>query len=604
MAEYQSFELPDHAAQVSGRLAALRGRMQEMAVDGLLIPRADPYLGESVAPADERLAWATGFTGSAGLGLLLAQRAMLFVDGRYLVQAGAQTDPALFEIIDIAKTTPSVWMQKNFKTDGVLAYDPDLHAFGAIRSFAKAGMRMLAVDRNPVDMLWKDRPARPCTPARLHPQSVAGETAAQKCARIGTLLSGSKADAGFLASSESVNWLLNLRGEDVPHTPVVQAWALLAADGSTTLFLDPNRISAELRRDWNDRVRIVEPTPDVLATEFRRWAGRPLAMDPDATPERIHAIAEASGARVIEHSDPVLLPRACKNAAEIAGMREAHQMDGVAMAGFLAWLDAREPSDLTEIAIVDALEGYRRDTGGLIDIAFDTIAGSGPNAALPHYRVTRASDRALRRDEFLLVDSGGQYLTGTTDVTRTIALGEVSPKMRAAYTLVLRGMLTLARQRFPEGTPGIALDAIARQVLWQAGHDYPHGTGHGVGACLAVHEGPFRLSNRGKDANRTLKSGAVLSNEPGFYLPGSFGVRIENLLLVGEPQEIEGGTRPMHDFECLTLVPIDTRPIETGMLSEADRQWLDAYHARVFHEIGPHLETDAQDWLERACTPL
>ena len=570
---------------------------------GIAHSRSDAYLGEFIAPADERLAWATGFTGSAGLCLLLRDRAILFLDGRYLEQGKAQTDPADFEIADIHRTGPGKWIRKNLESGAVIAADPWLHSIAFLRRLERYGARIQRIDSNPVDGLWPDRPDPPCAPVRSHSTDLAGEESRTKRHRLARSLRADGLAGAFVASPDSVCWLFNIRGSDTPHSPLVQARAVLHSDGGATLLVDPARMDASAGDRLGKGVQVVEPND--LRRTLASFAGKRLAIDPDRVPDQIRLVAEAQGAIPVDAADPVTTPKAIKNRSELEGMRRAHRLDGAAMASFLSWLDGRWREDgLTEIDVAEQLERHRLATGELTDISFDTISASGPNAALPHYRVSRASNRRLQSGEYLLVDSGGQYRSGTTDITRTIALGEVREEARTAYTLVLRAMIRLSTLEFPDYATGMALDAVAREVLWRAGLDYAHGTGHGVGAGLNVHEGPFSLSPRGPNAALSLRPGLVLSNEPGVYAPGAYGVRIENLLVCKECASTDSGAPTRLGFETLTLAPIDLRPVRPELLERPERDWLDSYHARVWEEISPLVDPATRAWLQRSCEPV
>ena len=604
MARFQEFRHPTYAMSVAERIAALRSWLAEAHADALLVPRESRYLGEWLHPADERLAWATGFTGSAGLCLLQPSCALLLVDGRYREQASQQTDPALFTVSDIARAPLAQQVAQALEPKAVLAYDPWLHTEKFVAELRAQELRLKAVDPHPVDSLWHDRPGVAPQPIRIHPPALAGSDHADKRASIAAALRKDGLDGAFLGAAESVNWLFNLRGSDVPRTPIAQLQAILRSDGSAVLFVDPERVDGELASHLGSDVDVAEPNR--IADAAARLCGSRIRVDPQATPERVWRILEDAGVKLARGTDPAALPKACKNKAELSGMREAHLLDGAAMVTFLHWLDGQDPASLTEIDLAEELERRRIATGALDDIAFDTISASGPNAALPHYRVTEDTNRRLHAGEFVLLDSGGQYRMGTTDITRTIALGEVPDELREAYTRVLAGMLRLASQRFPAGTTGGALDALARQFLWQHGQDYAHGTGHGVGACLSVHEGPQVIgSGRGRPGTMcALKPGMVLSDEPGVYVPGKFGVRIENLLVVMEDGAAQEDSTGMLAFETLTHVPIDRRPIVPELLAPSERKTLNAYHARVLQAIGPRVGSEVRNWLVSACAPF
>lgn len=595
---FQGFDDPAGGGDHAARLAALRAQLREAGLDGFIVPRADAHQGEYVADADARLAWLTGFTGSAGFAIVTADRAAVFVDGRYRVQVRAQLDLAHFTPVAWPETRPSAWLAEALPEGGRVGFDPWLHGRAEIEAMQQglAGLvALVAVDANPLDAVWPDRPAPPQGAARVHDQALAGESAHDKRHRLAATLREEGQRAAFLSLPDSISWLLNIRGSDLPKNPVLQAFAVLRDDGQLTLFTDPAKLDSALRAHLGNEVTILPP--DALVAALGQLAG-PVRLDPASAPEAAFRLIEAAGIDIHRAPDPAIMPKACKNAAELAGMRAAHRRDAVAMVGLLAWLDAQDPTDLTEIDVVRRLEQLRRDQG-IGDISFDTICGAGPNGAIVHYRVTHGSNRPLRRGELLLIDSGGQYADGTTDITRTIALGTPSPDAVAPFTAVLRGMIALSRARFPQGVAGAHLDALARQFLWQLGLDYDHGTGHGVGAALCVHEGPVRIS---RSSDLALQPGMILSNEPGYYREGEFGIRIENLVVAG-PADSEPG-RNMLGFETLTLCPIDRRLIDLDRLSRDEIDWLDAYHARIAAEIGPLLTPDQAAWLQRATRPL
>lgn len=601
---FQSFDPPDHRAHGPERLARLRAALRAAGVDGVLVPRADAHQGETVAPGEERLAWLTGFTGSAGLCAALADRAAVFVDGRYGLQARAQVDATAFEIVSTVETAPEAWLAEALPKGAVLGLDPWLHTAAQVEKIEaaaqKAGARLRLLDANPVDGIWEDRPPPPTGRIAPHPEALAGESAASKRARIGAAIAAEGADAAVLTLPDSIAWLLNIRGADLPRTPAPLAFALLWSDGRAALFAAAEKIDAETRAHLGPEVAISQP--ESFGAALDALAGRAVLVDRDSAPAQVGLRLEAAGAKVVARRDPCILPKATKTPVELDGARAAHRRDGAAMARFLRWLAEAAPSGaLTEIAVVQRLEAFRRETNALRDISFDTICGAGPNGAIVHYRVTRDTDRAVRPGELLLVDSGGQYPDGTTDVTRTVAVGAPEPEARRLFTLVLKGMIAVTLARFPARTAGRELDPLARAALWRAGHDYDHGTGHGVGSYLGVHEGPQSVSKRGAEP---LAPGMIVSNEPGCYLEGRFGIRIENLVIVTPPAALEGGVRPMMGFETLTLVPIERALIAPALLEPAERAWLDAYHARVLAEIGPLVDSETAAWLAGACAPL
>ena len=595
----QSFAVTSRPEQGPPRLARLREAMRAAGLDGFLVPRADAHQGEYVAPRDERLAWLTGFTGSAGFAVVLRDVAGIFVDGRYRVQVKAQVDTAHFTPVDWPETKPGPWLREHLPTGGRVGFDPWLHTPAQIEEIATAlagsGV-VLAPVENPLDRVWDDRPARPAEPVRSYPKAYAGKGDETKRAEIAEALRAAGHKAAVLTLPDSICWLVNIRGADIPRNPVVHAFAILHDDGHLHLFSDPEKFDG-LGPDPGIDLAHWDAFEDALAA-----LTGPVRVDKASAPCAVSAALEAAGVAIAWADDPCILPKACKTETEIAGAVEAHLRDGAAMVEFLAWLDAQNPAALTEIDVATALEGFREATGALQDISFETIAGAGPHAALPHYRVTEDSNRRLAAGELLLVDSGGQYLDGTTDITRTMAIGAAGAEERACFTRVLKGMIAISMTRWPRGLAGRDLDALARWPLWQAGLDYDHGTGHGVGAYLSVHEGPQRLS---RISHVPLEPGMILSNEPGYYREGAFGIRIENLIVVEEAPALPGAdAREMLAFRTLTYVPIDRRLIDAALLTGAERDWLNAYHAEVLDRIGPRCGDAARAWLEAACAPI
>lgn len=597
---FQSFEEKADPANVAPRLAALRHAMAKAGVDAFLVPRADAHRGESVPPGDARLAYLTGFTGSAGFAIVGPDNAGLFVDSRYTLQAPTQTDTALVSV--------RAWGQGGYGTEladfvpkgGTLAYDPWLHTPGEVRNLTRqlADHCKLVPHANLVDAVWADRPGAPVSAIEFLGHNRAGQTAGDKISAIQTSLRSDKADAAVLTLPESICWLLNMRGRDVPNTPFVLGFAIVPQTGQPTLYLDPARITDELTTALAGVAKIASTASFTTDLAALGAADKAVLIDPASVPQAIATTLTEAGARLIEKADPVLLPKARKNEAELAGMREAHTLDGVALAKFLAWFDANAPQgELTEIGIVNALEAFRRQEESCVDASFDTISGAGPNGAIVHYRVTTKTDRTLKPGELMLLDSGAQYLSGTTDITRTLSTGSSTPEQRDRFTRVLKGMIAISTARFPQGTSGAQLDVLARQFLWQDGVTYSHGTGHGVGAYLGVHEGPIGISSR---YPTPLKEGNVLSNEPGYYKAGEYGIRIENLITVRASTDFPDYL----EFETLTLAPIDTRLIEPALLSPAERNWLNAYHQRVYDEIGPKLDGPVRAWLKAATAAL
>ncbi len=601
---YQSFDLPNHTAEGPARLARLRAAMEAAGVDGFLVPRSDAHQGETVAPRDERLAWLTGFTGSAGFCVALRERAAVFVDGRYTLQARAQVDGEAFEIVALHETPPDAWTAGALPRGAVLGLDPMLHPAAAVEKFEKAaekaGGRVALLDANLVDAIWEDQPPAPSGAIRPHPEALAGESSADKRARLGAEIAREGASAAALTLPDSIAWLLNVRGADVPRNPAPLAFALLNADGTATLFCDEDKADGAVRAHLGAEIAIAPP--EAFGPALDAFGGRTVWVDRDSAPAWVGRRLAEAGATVLWKRDPCILPKATKTAAEIAGARAAHLRDGAAVARFLAWLAEEGPKGaLDEIAAVRRLEAFRAEDETLRDISFDTICGAGEHGAIVHYRVTRETNRPVRPGDLLLIDSGGQYADGTTDITRTVAIGAPDPEARRLFTLVLKGMIAVSRARFPAKTAGRELDPLARAALWRAGHDYDHGTGHGVGAYLGVHEGPQNLSRRGAEP---LKPGMIVSNEPGCYLEGRFGIRIENLLVVTEPRAVDGGARPMMGFETLTWAPIDRAMIDPALLDADERGWLDDYHAGVLARIGPQVDAATRRWLEAACARL
>lgn len=595
---FQSFEETAQPEQGPARLAALRQELATRGLDGFIVPRADRFMGEYVAPRDERLSWLTGFTGSAGLCVVLADQAGVFIDGRYTVQVRAQVDLDHFTPVPWPATRPGQWLAATARPGAKIGIDPWLHPPADLEKLRAdvegMGITFVEVD-NAVDAIWADQPAPPAEPLTVHPLDFAGEPHGEKCARLAADLEG----AAMITLPDSVAWLLNVRGADIPRNPVPHAMAILHADASVDLFCDPGKLDDAVRAHLGDTVRL---HPEAALEQHLADHNGPLLLDRASCPI---AVQRALGpkAHALLGEDPCILPKARKTPAEISGMRAAHIRDAAAMVRFLAWLDRERPNgSLTEIDVATALEGFRRQDNMLRDISFDSIVGSGAHGAIVHYRVTHATNRPLQQGELLLVDSGGQYLDGTTDITRTIPIGPVGALEADSYTRVLQGLIAMSRARWPKGLAGRDLDALARYPLWLAGRDYDHGTGHGVGAYLSVHEGPQRLS---RVSEVPLEAGMILSNEPGHYREGQYGIRLENLIVVQGGAEIaEQDARAMLSFETLTLVPFDRRLILLGSLSGEEQAWLDAYHAEVAAKIGPLVEGADATWLEQATAPL
>ena len=599
---FQSFDAVSSPETGAARLAALRDAMAAEGLSGFIIPRADAHQGEYVAARDERLQWLTGFTGSAGFCVVLPGIAGVFIDGRYRVQVKGQVDLGHFTPVPWPETKAGDWIKANLSA-GVVGFDPWLHTadeISALEVILENSGVILRSCNNIVDHVWHDQPSAPVGRAFVHPDALAGETSAAKRARLADGLREDGQTAVVITLPDSLCWLLNMRGADVPRNPIVQGFAILRADARVTVFADPAKFDAAVRAHLGDAIDLQPVAAFVPA--LRALKG-PVRVDRASGPLAVSQELKDAGIEVAWGADPCRLPKACKNAAEIAATREAHLRDGAAMVEFLCWLDDQVPeAGLTEIDVVKALEGFRRATNALHDISFDTICGSGPHGAIMHYRVTEGSNRAVQQNELLLVDSGAQYVDGTTDITRTIAIGDPGDEARLCYTRVLQGMITISRVRFPNGYAGRDLDPLARYNLWLAGLDFDHGTGHGVGAFLSVHEGPQRIS---RISDVPLEPGMILSNEPGYYREGAFGIRLENLIVVEPAPDLAGAdARLQLAFETLTFVPLDRRLIVTGLLSPGERQWLNAYHAETLAKLGPRLSGSALDWLNAATAPL
>ena len=593
---FQTFEAQSSPDQGPPRLAALRAQMEVRSVDAFLVPRADAHQGEYVAARDARLEWLTGFSGSAGFCAVLRDIAGVFIDGRYRVQVRSQVAPD-FTPVHWPETQLADWLKEQMPNGGKLGYDPWLHTLSEVEGLRKQLPHFdVVATENLIDTIWNDQPAPPDAPFTAHAIEHAGESHGDKRARLSKDLTES---AAVLTLPDSIAWLLNIRGTDIARNPVPQAFAILHNNGHVHLFAGTGKADGVMAHLGAEvRVQAVCEFLGALA----KLTGQVL-IDKKSCPDIVASTVSDAGCELIKGQDPCILPKACKNTSEVSGAKAAHERDAVAMVRFLSWLDAQTPNgDLTEIDVVKALEGFRTQTNALRDISFETICGAGPNGAIVHYRVSDKTNRPIAQGDLLLVDSGGQYIDGTTDITRTMAIGAPTDEHRACYTRVLQGMIAVSRIRFPHGVGGQHLDALARAPLWMAGQDYDHGTGHGVGSYLSVHEGPQGISRRSDVA---LQRGMILSNEPGYYREGAFGIRIENLIVVEDaPALADGDDRAMLSFETLTYVPFDRRLIETALLSAAERDWIDRYHADTLMLLAPRLDTDTANWLTQACAPL
>lgn len=603
---FQDFSPPPKNAGDPKRLNTLRKAIQEAGITGFMVPRSDEHQGEYVPDHAERLSWLTGFTGSAGMAIILKEKAAIFIDGRYTLQVKDQVATNILTPVHIADTTPTTWLKDNISKGELIGYDPWLHTVSEItqleKNLAKTGASLTA-HKNLVDYIWSDQPDPPKGQITLHPLKFAGQKAAEKIKNVGTATRNMGASAFLLTQPDSICWLLNIRGNDVPHTPIALGFMIVPATGKPMLFIDEDKLNLGIRTELSPLVTIL---PQAALLENLVKINGAIGLDPINTGIIFKHHIEAEGGHVIEKDDPCILPKAIKNKHELDGTRAAHIRDGVAVTRFLSWLNQQKTDTLNEIDTAKKLENIRSTVGfehkmPLMDISFDTISGFGPNGAIVHYRVTQATNHQFSNNTLYLVDSGGQYYDGTTDITRTIAIGTPTTAMKKHFTLVLKGMIAISCARFPVGTSGAQLDILARMALWQAGFDFDHGTGHGVGSFLSVHEGPQRIS---KVSKIPLEPGMILSNEPGYYAQGAYGIRIENLIVVKQTEAIEGGERPMMGFETITFAPIDHTLIDTTLLNPEECDWINNYHQEVFEKLHLHLESADKNWLRQATKPL
>lgn len=603
---FQTFDTIADPTLAAPRIAQLRAELQSRKLDAYIVPRTDEHQGEYIPCDAERLHWLMGFSGSAGTGIVTTDRAALFVDGRYTVQARNEVDTLIIDVVAMVEQRAEDWLAEFLHEGAAIGFDPKLFTLAQIerlqKRLAKKNIKLKPVAPNLIDKLWgADRPASPGGEIVAHPIEFSGQAAQEKIAQIQDDLKTAGHDATIISSRESIAWLFNLRGSDVAHTPVFSAFAIVNQRAKPELFLQTSKLSPEARNQTKPIAKISAYEKFWDRLKDLKTAGKLARIDPHTAS---YAIARTLGGakRIARAPDPCIAMRAIKNETEIAGAREAHKRDGVAVTRFLAWLDRNAGnSELDEITATQKLEAFRAENGQLKEISFDTISGSGPNGAIVHYRVNSATNRKLQQGELYLVDSGAQYIDGTTDITRTVAIGTPTDAMRRHFTLVLKGNIAVDTAHFPLHSRGRDLDPFARRALWQAGLDYDHGTGHGVGSYLAVHEGPVSIS---KSGDAQLKPGMIVSNEPGYYQENAYGIRIENLVLVREAEIPAGGERKMLSFETLTLAPIDRSLIEVSLLSQTERDWLNAYHARVAKTLGPLLDKPTRGWLKTACAPL
>lgn len=587
------------------RLNALRAQLVRDRLDGFVVPLTDEHMSEYVGAYAQRLGWLTGFQGSAGSAVVLPEQAAIFVDGRYTLQVREQVDGALWQYESVPQTSIAAWLKAHAPAGGRIGYDPWLHTRSwveqASAALADKGATLVAVDTNPIDLVWPDRPAPSDARLVIHDDRFAGQSAAEKRQAMADWLVEKKADAAVLSALDSIAWTFNIRGKDVDRTPVALAYAIVHADATADLYVAPEKMDEAVAKHLGNAVRVHDRA--AFAGALAGFAGKSVVADPERAVAAIFEALDNGGATVLPLRDPAILPKAIKNPVEIDGHKSAQARDGAALSRFLHWVSVEAPKGgQTEMTAADRLEAFRKETGLLEDLSFDTISGAGPNGAVVHYRVEEKTNRPIESGTLYLVDSGGQYRDGTTDVTRTLAIGTPTREMQERFTLVLKGHIALARAVFPVGTRGGQLDILARQFLWAQGLDYAHGTGHGVGSFLSVHEGPQRIATFG-GGDEPLQAGMILSNEPGYYKTGEYGIRIENLVLV-EERAVPGAEKPMLGFETLTFAPIDRHLIALDLLSADERAWVDAYHAKVLSVVGPQLDGDAKAWLESACAPL
>ncbi|MFL6760075.1 aminopeptidase P family protein [Sphingomonas sp.] len=591
------------------RLKALREQLKAEKLDGFVVPLTDEHMSEYVGSYAQRLAWLTGFEGSAGSAVVLPEEAAIFVDGRYTLQVRQQVSPTEWSYQSVPETSTTQWLEEHAPEGGRIGFDPWLHTRDWVKrakeALASRGAELVPVDRNPIDEIWKDRPEASKAHLVVQPDQYAGKSAAEKRTEIGDWLAKHHADAAVLSALDSIAWAFNIRGADVTHTPVALAYALVNADGTADLFVASEKIGPDVRQHLGNGVRLHERSE--FESALSGLKDKTVVVDPERAVAAIFEALDKAGAKILPLRDPTILPKALKNPAEIAGQKAAQERDGAVVSRFLRWIDDEAPNgEVDELKASDRLEALRRENPELRDLSFDSISGAGPNGAIVHYRSSEKTNRKLEKGTLYLIDSGGQYVDGTTDITRTVAIGEPTAEMRDRFTRVLKGHIAIATAVFPRGTRGSQLDSFARRPLWEAGLDYAHGTGHGVGSFLAVHEGPQRISPVGSSqsgGDEPLAAGMIISNEPGYYKTGEYGIRIENLVLV-VPREIEGAEKEMLGFETLTFAPIDRRLIDVEMLEPEELVWLNCYHAHVLARIGPNLSGADLAWLQAACAPI
>lgn len=600
---FQTFEPVSDKSFASKHLPLLREEMKKQSLDGFIVPHDDEYQNEYIPAYAERLMWATGFSGSAGAAVIMQDQAVMLTDGRYTLQVREQTDASFFSYVDITETPPDAWLLENASKATRIGYDPMLHTLSSVKRLkaaaSKIGFDLVAVSQNPIDLAWTDQPSAPQTPIQAHDLKYAGKSSDEKRLEIAAAIKKAGADAALITAPPSLAWLFNIRGHDVARSPLPLGRAILDKDGKATLFVAPEKVGNELPGILGDNVDIRSESEVTSALMKMGKSNTRIAVDPALAPSKYVDDLREAGATIIELTDPCAVPRASKNDTEIEGARSAHIRDGAAVTQFLHWLDTEAQSgEIDEITAAMKLEEIRSQSNDLRDLSFDTISGAGSNGAICHYKVSTESNIKLDKNTLYLVDSGGQYYDGTTDITRTVPIGQASDEMCDRFTRVLKGHIALAQMKFPTGTTGHQLDAIARKPLWDVGLDYDHGTGHGVGSFLGVHEGPQRIAKAPN--SQALKPGMILSNEPGFYKAGEFGIRIENLIVVTPPAPVKGGEREMMEFETITLAPINLDLVKVELLTAEEREWLNQYHARVRQTLTPLISTNIKEWFENA----
>ncbi|AQX21068.1 Xaa-Pro aminopeptidase [Bartonella sp. CDC_skunk] len=607
---YQSFEISTNPTYAAKRVAALRKKIDHFGLDGFLVPHTDEHQGEYVPKHAQRLGWLTGFTGSAGIALILKDQAIIFTDGRYKLQVRQQTDSCIFNYEDLAICSPAQWLEKN-KQKLSIGFDPWLHTINATAILRQAlelkiGGKLIESETNLIDLIWNDQPKYPQTPLSIHPLKYTGCSTNEKLSQIRKNIKQSGANAFIFTDPSSIAWTFNIRGKDVSNSPFSLCFAIISITEKPILFIDSKKVGSKQRQYLKSYAKLYEPEELISNIKDHVQQGTVFALDPFLTCEKLRTVIEDTGGSFVRLRDPVILPRAIKNTTELNGSRRAHLCDGIALTRFLSWLDRQIPGTIDEISAAKKLEKFRIITTQemgmkLEDLSFDTISAAGKNGAIIHYRVTTQTNKRLNAGELYLVDSGGQYREGTTDVTRTVAIGNIGEEEKRCFTLVLKGMIALSSARFPKGTRGQDIDVLARNALWKAGFDYAHGTGHGVGSYLSVHEGPQNLSRYG---SQELIPGMIISNEPGYYREKAFGIRIENLMIVKPAQKITNGDIDMLSFETLTYCPIDRQLILIELLTTQEKQWLNDYHACVYQVNAPYLDKEDKKWLKKATMPL